>query len=351
MPPPIHGMSLVTAAVCRSIAAQCRLYLADISPGSLQRGSRYHLRKSSRVVRALLLLLRKAPSSNKRLYLPADARWGLMYTTLLGGCARLLGFSILVHHHSYAYLVQGDWRMRLLTRCCGPRTLHVVLCEAMRDRFAALYPAAKTTLVMSNAVFCSSSARSAQPSGSGLRLGHLGNLCRDKGLDIVLSLFQELQRKYPQSRLVLAGPAVDALDERMLAAARSRLGSALDYRGTVDEQGKSRFFSDIDVLLFPSRSTEAQPLVILEALASGVPTIAYERGCIGPLLGRGGGVAVDVRQDFLQASLPILTGWADDDRSLLSASRQASDSFRRLQAAALQERDEFLRHLTGAGRP
>jgi glycosyltransferase involved in cell wall biosynthesis len=350
MPPPVHGMALVTAAVSRSIAAHCAVVLADISPGKLQRGAAYHLRKSWRVLGALLLLLRQALGRHRRLYLPADARWGLIYTSLLGSCARLLGFRIVVHHHSFAYLVAADWRMRLLTRCCGPRARHVLLCEAMEARMRGLYPAAQHTLVLSNALFCSESARPARPAGCGLRLGHLGNLSRDKGLDLVLSLFEMLQRRHPRSRLVLAGPPVQDEDVRMLADARARLGAAIDYRGAVDEQAKGRFYGDIDVFLFPSRATEAQPLVILEALASGVPAIAFERGCIAPLLAGGGGIAVQPQEDFVAASLPILSRWAGDERSMEEASRQALDSFRRLRQDALRERETFLSQLTGAGR-
>ncbi|MCP3979803.1 MAG: glycosyltransferase family 4 protein [bacterium] len=330
MPPPVHGMSAVTAEVADRLTRRFDTLVADTSPGSLVRGMRYHARKCRRVLRAARIMSRAGGGS---VYLPCDARWGLLYTTLLTGLARLLGRTVFLHHHSFAYINDNDARMRVMTRAAGPTLQHVFLCPCMARRFSELYGAETRSHVLSNAAFYDAGAAEPRTTNAGLRVGHLSNLCSDKGLDIVLDTFRELAQRHPDARLVLAGPADSGADRARIEDAREEFGERLDYRGPVYAADKQRFYRDIDVFVFPTRYfNEAQPLVLLEALSVGIPVVSYSRGCIADIVGDTGGRCFDSASDFVGEALPVLDAWARDRSALERASSAAADRFAALHA-------------------
>ncbi len=347
LPPPVHGMAAVTDRVARLLEPRCRLSTVSISPGKLDRSLTYHLRKLGRVGRAWLELIRYGFSRGRTLYLPPDARWGQLYTASIVALGRVLGYRIFLHHHSFAYIDADDWRMRWITRFAGRRATHVLLCQDMADRFCERYPAVGRTRVLSNADFLEAPEGEGPSQGQGLRIGHLSNLCHDKGLDVVLDLFRALHRRLPNARLVLAGPAVGAADRQQIEQAQAELGDALRYLGPLDASGKASFHREIDLFVFPTRYfNEAEPLVVLEALAHGLPVIAWGRGCIPCILADGGGIVVEPAREFVGEALPILEAWADEPDTLVAAQRGAAERFRALHGAARDQLGEFMKDLT-----
>jgi len=340
LPPPIDGMARVTALVLDRLRQEGPVRVADLSPGYNGRGPLYHLAKASRVLWAMLLLWAGAMKEDKRLYMPADAGLGSYYTTVLLGFARLLGYTLFVHHHSFAYITRHARRMALLTRVAGPECRHILLCPMMLARFQARYPAARRSLVLSNAIFSPPAAEPAPLSHRDgvLRLGHLSNLCTDKGLDTLFSLLRALRDQGLPAKLVLAGPGLGRMDNALIAAGLYEFGDAVEYRGPIDGAEKAAFYRDIDVFVFPTRyRNEAQPLVLFEAMAAGVPVLAHARGCIGNDVGATqAGAAIPVDEDFVTAALPILKRWADDRDAL---HRAAESALSRAHAAHEQSRE------------
>lgn len=340
LPPPIDGMARVTTLVLERLRRHGPVRVADLSPGHNGRGPLYHLAKASLVLWAALLLWAGAMREDKRLYMPADAGLGCWYTIFLLGVARLLGYAAFVHHHSFAYLTRRTARMALLTRIAGPECRHILLCPTMLSRFQALYPLARRGAVLSNAIFTPPAAEPAprHPGTGALRLGHLSNLCVDKGLDTLFSLLRALLDEGIPARLVLAGPGLGRLDEAMIAAGLYEFGDAVEYLGPIDGAEKEAFYRAIDVFVFPTRyRNEAQPLVVFEALAAGVPALSFARGCIAGDLGLGlAGRTVPVGEDFVQAALPTLRAWAADRAAL---HRAADAALARARAAHEQSRE------------
>ncbi|CAO3423758.1 glycosyltransferase family 4 protein [Azospirillum doebereinerae] len=327
LPPPVDGMSRVTALVLDRLTERLRgrggVEVADLSPGWNGGGLGYHRRKIGRVLGAMGRLaggLRRG--TDRRFYMPVDAGWGALYTAALAGTARLFGYERTLHHHSFATIAKPTWRMRLLTKVAGPDCTHVLLCPAMQLRFQRTYPAARTCMTMSNAIFTPPAPAPRPPRGGPLRIGHLSNLCDDKGLGTLFTLLRHLQLAGVDAKLVLAGPGLEQRDNAMIAAGVMAFDGAVEYRGPVGGADKAAFYRDIDVFVFPTRyRNEAQPLVLFEAMAAGVPVVAHERGCIGSDIPREGLVAQD--GDFVAAALPILSAWDADREALASASEQA----------------------------
>ena len=106
-----------------------------------------------------------------------------------------------------------------------------------------------------------------------------------------LEIIRSANRRGLPIRGVLAGPIVHAADRHFVHGLKEELGARLDYRGPVYGAEKVQFFRDIDVFVFPtSYENEAQPMVLFEAMAQGIPVLSCDRGCIRSQVAEGGEV-------------------------------------------------------------
>lgn len=106
-----------------------------------------------------------------------------------------------------------------------------------------------------------------------LTVGYLGRLATDKGLGQLVRAFDLIQSRRPDAQLLLAG----RLDDRqpLTPAILDRLASdtSITWLGDIDDVPS--FFGQVDVMAFPS-SREGLPNVVIEAAASGVPTVGWD---------------------------------------------------------------------------
>jgi glycosyltransferase involved in cell wall biosynthesis len=252
--------------------------------------------------------------------------------------ARALGYRLLIHHHSYAYANERAFRARVLTKAAGRRAVHIVFSEDMQRRLSQLYPDAKRFYQMGNAIFVRARDHPATHDANtqALRIGHLSNLSAEKGLPIVLNVVQALLGEGIACELWLAGPS--SPDCAPLIADAIATNKLIKYLGPVDEKAKTKFFAHLDVFLFPTRfPLEAEPLVVLEALAHGVPVIAYRRGTIGDLLAGSLGLAVDPTEEFLTRALPLLRAMSTDPKKRSEMSDASFNRFHELHRLALSQ--------------
>jgi glycosyltransferase involved in cell wall biosynthesis len=107
-------------------------------------------------------------------------------------------------------------------------------------------------------------------------IGHLANLSREKGsVDLLraarLACNQEWASRF---RVVLAGPEMTNFRSFWKSDPTANRVVKL---GVLDVQQKKDFFAGIDIFALPSRS-DSFGLVLLEAWANGVPSVAYRAG-------------------------------------------------------------------------
>ena len=153
-----------------------------------------------------------------------------------------------------------------------------------------------------------------------LVLGHLSNLGPEKGLYDVLETFRVMLAQHKQVQLILAGPPTTTETRIKIEEAMEEFGDALDYRGPVYGTDKDKFYRSIDVFLFPTHySNEAQPYVVFEAMSYGVPSICYARGCLAGDLREGGGLAVPVETNFVDAAVSYLADWESSSAGMHDA--------------------------------
>jgi glycosyltransferase involved in cell wall biosynthesis len=316
LPPPLHGYSLITSLVIEQLRRVAPVEAVDISPGALVRGWRYHAARLRRVARALWVLACR-PSHGGALYLAIAGGAGVVYDVLLATAARWRGYRVFIHHNAFTYINRRSRWTALVIAVTGTATTHICLCPTMARRLREQYPRVRLTAILSNAALIAPPAAARPGSATPeVSIGFLSNLIPEKGLDVVIEVLRSLRERGAAARLVVAGPALDAATRQVLDEARRAFGPAFDYRGPVYDAEKSAFFRDIDVFLFPSRyANEAQPLVVLEALAHGVPVMATARGCIPDDLTQGG-MVVAPDTAFVAASVAAVTGWLADPAAL-----------------------------------
>jgi succinoglycan biosynthesis protein ExoL len=326
-PPPVDGQRLITQRVFErfSAIAQVQHYNFD----------RMHalgpLSKLLSALGACLTMLRARAKGYSTLYLAPHSGTGLLFSCLIAFLGRCWGYSLAVHYHSYWNIGRRSLLMATFTAICGPRATHIVLAPPMERDLRRFYPAVTRVAAVSNCAF--TMPRPETPRhfvDRRLRVGHLSNLSREKGIAIVLGCMRELRASGVDVELWLAGPAEDKATDSLIVAARLEFGERLRYFGRLDGEEVRRFYQQIDVFLFPSvHRHEAEPLVVIDAVAAGVPVIATDRGCIGYLLGTVGGRALPV-EDFIKKAVDLIAAWAQAPLLLAEASRQARGRFLKL---------------------
>jgi glycosyltransferase involved in cell wall biosynthesis len=334
MPPPLHGQSAVTAHVVRALtAASCRTVLADTSPGSLRRTIEYHARRSIKVGDAVFSAMTLWSYPSKRLYTVVESGFGIFYNFLIVATTRAFGFRIFLHHHTGKYCKQRSLMVRWLFAIAGCKATHIVLSHQMANDLWRLYPTHPRVQIVHNARYVEPVMQRAKPTPKTLRLGLLSNLCAEKGLDLAIETCMAAVAAGLDVELVLAGPLANSAGELSLDRARKQL-QAFEYRGSLTEKAKCTFFNDIDIFLFPTLYRyEAQPLVVIEAMAAGVPVIANDRGYIAELLS-GCGILVRDGDDYVAAALQALNKWYLDREALRRSGEQCRQCFARYREIA-----------------
>lgn len=130
-------------------------------------------------------------------------------------------------------------------------------------------------------------------------LVHVGRIAHEKNLDLLLDAMDVLRRTVPDVVLLVAGegPALGHCRGRVRSLG---LDAHVRFLGYLDRDGELQdCFRAGDLFVFASR-TETQGLVLLEALALGVPVVALPalgaRDIVGP--GRGAVPAPDDAQAY-----------------------------------------------------
>lgn len=314
-PPPRHGLSTVNESV-RALLAQreVAVIVINTAPPSLDRRLRMRVKRIGRIVAALRTIRSQTRTiCDCSCYFSLSGGFGLIYEGLLAWVARRRGARIVVHHHSFRYLDVPFWPMRLLVRAAGRSALHVTLGQTMAVRLKKKYPAVRETLVLSNAGFIAFGSECNLPfKAEPVKVGFLANLSAPKGLYDFIALAEESQTRGLPWHFVMAGPYENQADHDQVESRIKALAN-IEYRGPIYRDAKVGFFQEIDLFVFPTRyRNEAEPLVVLEALSSGTPVIAFGRACIGEMIGHTGGQVIPVDQEFVGSALEIMEVWRSE---------------------------------------
>lgn len=99
-----------------------------------------------------------------------------------------------------------------------------------------------------------------------------GRIAIEKNLDMMIEAFEQILKEEPKAHLLLAGsgPHEEAIQEMV---SEKGISSQVTFAGFLGREKLYQCYADSTAFLFPS-TTDAQGLVVAEAMQQGLPTVA-----------------------------------------------------------------------------
>ena len=199
---------------------------------------------------------------------------------------RPLLFTYHTHYDRYAHYVPGPSRLvaRLAIRQAaafagradlviapGPAVVRSLRAQGVETRIAIVPTGVPLVVNLAEPSRMACRRALGLDDGSPLCLA-VGRLAKEKNQAFLLSTFTRILRDLPTARLVLVGEGDDRPRLERLAHTLSIRGR-VRFVGVVPHEAVGDYYQAADLFLFPSTS-ETQGIVVLEALAAGLPVVA-----------------------------------------------------------------------------
>lgn len=293
VPPPFHGSTVMTVVFLETLDRLGLPYrLVDRrfskSLGDVGRFKLSKLTASAGLVgRLLLALVRKRP--RQVVFFMTNRTASFLVDWVLSEVLRLFGTPTVGYLHTQGYTALAKrgapWRFLVRRLLTSAQTL-VCLSSALEADVRRLAPKARIVSIANTPHQVPAELEHVSgPEGAALTVLFLSNLIPEKGIGEFLELAAHFEEQGSPVRFVAAGAPVS---EEQLAELRASAGPNTDVLGAVGPDRKWDLLREASVLVFPSRYPfEAQPLVIVESMAAGLPVVAFDIGGIGDLVNDG----------------------------------------------------------------
>lgn len=166
-----------------------------------------------------------------------------------------------------------------------------------------------------------------------LAVMYLGRIAPEKNLDLAVSAFRAIQRQQPRARFVWVG-------EGPMRATIEKANPDFVFAGLRRGEELAQHFASADLFVFPSL-TETFGNVTLEAMASGVPTVAFDYGAAHDHL-RNGAHGATVKFGDSDAFLRAAVHVAADPRMRRAMGAQARSAVAMLRPDAVAQHFDML---------
>jgi len=163
------------------------------------------------------------------------------------------------------------WQIPLLKEAYHKASMVLPVSQELVDSTACYYGDDYRWQYLSNTIDTDYFTYQPRPSREGrpFRFCCLADNSYRKGYDVLIKAFQMLRGQHSEAELHIAGRDTDT------EAFRAQLSSGMKVHGLLDKAGVRQLLYECDALVLASRS-EVQPLVLLEAMSTGIPVIATE---------------------------------------------------------------------------
>jgi len=296
IPPPYHGVSVVTDMILNSaLRDKFNLIHLDTSDRrSLSNIGKIDFTNVYLTIKHFLKFLWYCIKER-----PAIVYVPISQTTLgyLRDCfflipAKLFYRKVIIHLHGgyfRNFYEQSNGLMKILIRWTLKDVQRaIVLGESLRYIFKDLIPKKRITVVpngLDGKIFDIYDTNRATKQKERYRILFLSTLVRSKGFIDVIKAIPEVIRYHSNDiEFVFAGELNNKWGGRDAAfefIEQNKLHSIVKFRGVVTGNKKIRLLLSSDIFIFPTYyKYEGHPLVILEAMAAGLPVITTNMGAI-----------------------------------------------------------------------
>jgi phosphatidylinositol alpha-mannosyltransferase len=107
-----------------------------------------------------------------------------------------------------------------------------------------------------------------------LNILFVGRLEERKGLIHLLKAYHRLRKRHVDARLLVVGAGAKLREYKRYVGLRQMRD--VEFVGRVNEREKARYFASADIFCAPSTGQESFGIVLLEAMAAGVPIVASD---------------------------------------------------------------------------
>ena len=350
-PPPFHGVSVATAAILKSPLRErfrlCHLDLAD------RRGIQHVDKPDFHDVvlflkqwwKLLAILRKERPVV---VYLPiSQSTIGFLRDSLLSLPAWIAGARVVLHLHGGNFKVWYDTRsflMRAYVRMVFRRVSYVaVLGESLQHLFYGLIAHNRIAVVSNGIDWPAIHKPALEPNKPRrYRILHLSTLSRLKGAPALLAAVSHVLKIRQDVEFMLAGPWLHEEERREAESfvAHHGLSGYVVFTGPVNTvEHKRSIYSSADLFVFPGVQQEGQPLVVLEAMASGLPVLFTDRGCLRDTV-IGGECGLEVRPSDPEHLAGRILWFLDHPEEIERMGRNARERFERFYTS-----ERFVRYL------
>jgi glycosyltransferase involved in cell wall biosynthesis len=118
---------------------------------------------------------------------------------------------------------------------------------------------------------------------SELLLLTLGRITKEKGHHIAIEALRLLRERGRRAKLMVAGSGGYVAELRRIAE-RANLQNEVLFLGFIENREAPKYYNGCDLFLMPTLTVEGLPLVLLEAMACGLPVISSRIGGIKSLV-------------------------------------------------------------------
>lgn len=312
VPPPFHGSTVMTVVLLDTlsrIGLRCRLIDRRFSRtvGDVGRFT------FGKVLSAFWLVARLTSAlivSRPRLviFFMTNRKSSFLVDYLLSEIVRFSGARSIgyIHTQGYSDLASRGplWRI-LVVRLLGSAETLVCLSPVLEGDIRALAPSSNVVSIANTPYRLPSDA--SVEFGQKKTILYLSNLLPEKGIEEFFNVARGALHQMPDALFVAAGAPISP---SQLAELRAAAPANLEIMGTVGTVEKWALLQRSRLLIFPSLYRfEAQPLTIIEAMAVGVPAIAFDIGGIGDIIDdrvNGRLVSADDGNGFVETALGLI---------------------------------------------
>jgi len=293
LPPPVHGVAVVMDSLVTSDLTSWYqtkiLDIADRWPGATRTIGKFSISNALQAVwnsfRLFWLCFRFRPDV---VYLfISQGRWGFLRDSLFIRIARLFKAKIIANlggaYFRKFYESQKPGRQKRIRRTLNRIDLIQVLGGRLKEIFKDLVPEERVTVTPNgiDITLFAGVAEQRRKRPPGKNILYLSSMIVGKGVVDLVEAFAFVAQRHGDAVLHLVGPWTRKRDPEIIRSAieKSIYKDRIRYHGILMGDEKLEMFAKADVFALPSRN-EGQPVVLLEAMASGLPIITCERGVV-----------------------------------------------------------------------